>query len=197
MELVPAILTADPLEARNLLEQIMKSKKFEKAQIDFIDGEYANNLTIKPMDLDLTPFLALDFEAHMMVVEKNLDEYIKGAEKVGYDQAIVQMESISSPEKHKALAIDIHSPLEAILPYLKNLELVTLMSIEPGFGGQEFDTHVIEKIKKLQEEKSKNSWKFKIQVDGGVQKEQLETLEKLGVDEAAIGAKRLLELASN
>lgn len=193
MQIVPAILSGSQVEVRNMLEQIKDKKIYEKVQVDFIDGEYAKNTTIKPMDMDLTAFIVMDFEAHLMVVEKNLADYTRWAEKTGYDEIIVQMESAAAPEKYTALALDIHSPVVAVEPYIKNLKMITLMAVEPGFGGQEFDNKVIEKAKYLNDLRSRQNLNFKIQIDGGIQKEHLELLKKLGVDEAVVGAERALK----
>jgi len=193
MQIVPAILTADLSEARKLLEQISQSARFNRVQFDFIDGEYANNLTIKPEDVDLTPFLRMEFDAHLMVVEKNIDEYVKQSERVGFDRIIAQAESVSDLEKYSGLALDIHSPLETLEKFLPKLEVVVLMAIEPGFGGQEFNEEVIDRAKYLVDLRNKNVWKYKVQIDGGVQREHLDVLEKAGVDEVVVGAGRVLE----
>ena len=193
MQIVPAILTADLSEARKLLEQISQSARFNRVQFDFIDGEYANNLTIKPEDVDLTPFLRMEFDAHLMVVEKNIDEYVKQSERVGFDRIIAQAESVSDLEKYSGLALDIHSPLETLEKFLPKLEVVVLMAIEPGFGGQEFNEEVIDRAKYLVDLRDKNGWKYKVQIDGGVQREHLDVLEKAGVDEVVVGAGRVLE----
>jgi len=193
MQIVPAILTADLSEARKLLEQISQSARFNRVQFDFIDGEYANNLTIKPEDVDLTPFLGMEFDAHLMVVEKNIDEYVKQSERVGFDRIIAQAESVSDLEKYSGLALDIHSPLETLEKFLPKLEVVVLMAIEPGFGGQEFNEEVIDRTKYLVDLRDKNGWKYKVQIDGGVQREHLDVLEKAGADEVVVGAKRVLE----
>lgn len=186
MEIVPAILTEDPLESDKLLREIRDSKKFGRVQIDFIDGEFAANRTFKPSECDLIPFLPLKFDAHLMIVEKNIIEWSKLAEKMGFDRIIAQMESISHPEDFTALALDVHSPVEAIKPYLPKLNYVVVMSVEPGFGGQEFVDKALVHVKELK------PCGVRICVDGGVDKEHLEILEKMGVDEVAVGAKRVL-----
>ena len=192
MEIVPAILTDDPLESEKLLREIRDSKKFKRVQIDFIDGEFADNLTIKPSECDLTPYLPVKFDAHLMVVEDNIVEWSKLAEKMGFDRIIAQMESISHPEDFSALALDVHSPVEAIKLYLPKLNYVVVMSVEPGFGGQEFVDKAITHVRELREIRVIEGDKYKICVDGGVDKEHLEILEKMGVDEVAVGAKRVL-----
>lgn len=197
IQIIPAILTQDRFEARAELERIQKAGNYSRVQVDFIDGEYANNFTIRPDELDMTPFLGLQFDAHLMVVEKNLTGYLKQARKVGYDRIIPQMESISNPGEFRGLALDVHSPVVVIEPYLHQLEVVVVMAIEPGFGGQKFDSGVMEKVKQLSSLREQSKFRFKICVDGGVQKEQLAELEKAGVDEVAVGAKRVLEWERN
>ncbi len=139
MEIVPAILTGNKRELEEWLQRLKEIRKFERVQIDFVDGEYANNLTIRPADVDLLPYLPMLFDAHLMVTEKNISVWSGEAVKVGFDRVIAQMESISDPENFKGLAMDVHSPTEAIEPYLPKLEAVMVMAVEPGFSGQEFD----------------------------------------------------------
>ena len=193
MEIIPAILTSEVQELDLLLRQIRDSKKFERAQIDFVDGEYAGNETIKPVECDLIGYLPLKFDAHLMVVEDNILQWSKTAEKMGFDRIIAQVESISRPEDFACLALDIHSPVDVIKPYLPKLDLVVLMAIEPGFGGQGLDPKILEKISYLRNLRDLGHLSFLICVDGGVEKEHFEILEKMGVDEVAVGAKRVLE----
>jgi ribulose-phosphate 3-epimerase len=191
--IIPAILTDKRRELDKWLEKIRDGGKFERVQIDFIDGEYANNLTISPAECELTRYLKLMFDAHLMVVQKNVSKWMKEAVKVGFDRIIVQAESVSDPEKYKGLALDVHSPVVAIEPYLANLEEVVVMAVEPGFGGQEFDKRVIELTKRLSELRKEKNFRYKICVDGGVYQEHIPVLEEAGADEVAVGVKRVLE----
>lgn len=193
MKIVPAILTSDPAELDGLLRQVRDGRKFERVQIDFIDGEYANNKTIRPMDCDLIPFFPIKFDAQLMVVENNVWEWCRTAKKMGFDRIIPQVESISEPEKFKCLAMDMHSPVAVLEPYLPKLKYVLVMSVEPGFGGQKFVEDAQEDIKMLVRLRNEKGYKYKIGVDGGIDQEHLKILENLGVDEAAVGAKRVLE----
>jgi ribulose-phosphate 3-epimerase len=193
MEIVPAILTSSRRELDGWLEKIKESGKFERVQIDFIDGEYANNLTVKPEECDLTRYLHLMFDAHLMVVEKNIATWKSGAEKVGFDRIIAQVESISDPSGFKGLALDVHSPVEVIEPYLSGLEVVVVMAVEPGFGGQEFDSQAIKLIERLSSLREQPVNKYKICVDGGVYQEHLPILESAGADEVAVGVGRVLD----
>ncbi|MDP1743272.1 MAG: hypothetical protein Q8L51_00625 [Candidatus Amesbacteria bacterium] len=182
MQIIPAILTNDPEEFENLMVRI--SHKYDRVQIDFIDGEYTNNKTILPSQVSSI----FKMDAHLMVVEKNLLKYLKDRNK--FDRVIVQMESISNPENFDCLALDIHSPIEAIKPYLAKLKLVNLMDIEPGEGGQKLDVRIFEKLSYLSNLRGLGD--FRISVDGGVEQEHLQKLESLGVDEVVVGASRVL-----
>lgn len=187
MQIIPAILTNDPEEFENLMARVLH--KYDRVQIDFIDGEYANNKSIRVEECkSIRNYPEIKFDAHLMVVEKNLESYLSNLD--GFDRIIVQMESISRPEDFDCLALDIHSPIEAIKPYLPKLKLVNLMSIEPGIGGQELDLGIFEKVSYLSNLRSLGD--FKIAVDGGIEQEHLTKLEELGVDEVVVGASRML-----
>lgn len=186
MEIIPAILTSDVQELDSLLRKIRDSKKFERVQIDFVDGVFAENLTIKPPDCDLIPYMPLKYDAHLMVKGDNVLFWGKAAEQMGFDRIIMQVESGESDD-YKCLGIDLDTPVEAVQKRLGSLQLVLLMSVKAGFGNQKFDEKVYEKIKWLKK------YNVRICVDGGVEKEHLPILEKMGVDEVAVGAKRVLE----
>ena len=196
MRVVPAILTDDPQKLEELLIETEKSGRFERVQIDFVDGEYTTNKSVGVEDLPASRQgvrgWGLKLDAHLMVIQKNVQSYFEAAKQAGFERIIVQMESVSRPEDYTALALDIHSPVEAIEPYIEKLEYVVVMGIEPGFGGQKFDPKTMEKIKRLDSLREQSKFKFRICVDGGVQKEHLADLEKAGADEAAVGGKRVL-----
>lgn len=192
MQIVPAILSNESRVVRDWLKILRDLKKFEKIQIDFIDGEYVDNKTIKPCDLDIMPYLPLVFDAHLMVTQNNVDAYARCCRKVGYDRVIPQVESISTPENYEGLALDIHSPVEAIEPYLRNLEVVVVMAVEPGHGGQSFDARVLQKTNRLRDLRKYRNGRFRICVDGGVHQEYLQELAEAGADEVAVGADRVL-----
>ena len=192
MEIIPSILTGDRREAEKLLIRIRDSRHYERVQVDFVDGEFAQNKTIGPEEIDLLPFFHILFDAHLMVTQNNIRGWSRIAEKVGYDRIIAQMESISEPEKFSGLAMDIHSPVEAIEPYLHKLEEVVVMAVEPGIGGQEFVNTAVEHVKKLARLRKMNNYRYKICVDGGVEIIHIPYLREWGADEVAVGAERVL-----
>ncbi len=192
MEIIPAILTSDVKELDDLLRQIRDSKKFDRVQIDFIDGEYATNKTFKPMEVDVVPYTPLKFDAHLMVTENYIIEWSVMAQKFGFDRIIAQLESISRPQDFTSLALDYHSPVAAIRKYLPKLELVVVMAVEPGFGGQHFVEAVKQDIQDLVKLRQERHFAYRICVDGGIEQEHLQMLQDLGVDEVAVGAKRVI-----
>jgi len=193
MQVIPAILSDDIGEARELILKVKEMGKFGRVQVDFVDGEYNNNLTFLPGDILVSEFRELKFDAHLMVTQNNVNQWSNEAEIAGYDRIISQVESISNPRDFRALALDVHSPVEAIEPYLSNLELVIVMAVEPGFGGQKFDEQTFEVIRKLVNLRFEEKFKFRICVDGGIQKDHLQMLEEAGADEVAVGAKRAIK----
>jgi ribulose-phosphate 3-epimerase len=192
MEIIPSILTSSRRDAERWLVRIRDSGQYERVQIDFVDGEFADNKTISPEEIDLLPYFHIMFDAHLMVTQNNINSWSRVAEKVGFDRIIAQLESISQPEKFTGLALDIHSPVEAIEPYLYHLEEVVVMAVEPGFGGQEFVNIAVEHTKKLARFRKMNNCHYKICVDGGVEMIHIPFLREWGADEVAVGAERVL-----
>lgn len=193
MQIIPAILSVDKYEVYDLLKKVRDSKRFERVQIDFIDGEYTNNKTISPAEVDLTPFLPLMFDAHLMVTQNNVYEWRRTAEKLGFDRIAIQAESVSEPGDFNGLALDIHSPVEALFPYLADMEVVVLMAVEPGFSSQKFDERVIPKIAQIYKWRKYNNFNYKICVDGGVLEEHVQMLSEAGADEVAVGIEKVLD----
>lgn len=187
MQIIPAILTSDPQELDSWLRKIRDSKKYSRVQIDFVDGIYADNLTIKPFDCDLIPYMPLKYDAHLMVRGDNVLFWGKAAEQIGFERVIYQIETVEDPGKQKCLAVDLETPVEKVEPYLKKLDLVLLMAVRAGKGWQKFDERVLSKIEVVKR------GGVRVCVDGGVEPEHLPTLEKMGVDEVAVGVKRVLQ----
>jgi len=193
MVIIPAILTSDAVEFETWMARVVADGRYGRVQVDFIDGEYVNNKSIRVEECKSVSKFGLKFDAHLMVVQSNIDKWAQEAKKAGFDRIIPQLESISYPENYRGLALDVHSPVESIKPYLGSLDVVVVMSVEPGFGGQEFVNEATEDIKKLSELRRVRGYKYEIGADGGIEKEHLKILEEAGADEAAVGARRVLE----
>lgn len=193
MHIIPAILTSDPRELDKYLKILRDGKKYERVQIDFIDGKFAKNLTIRPSEVDLIPYMPLKYDAHLMVVQDNALTWSKTAKAMGFERVIMQSESITHLEQYTGLALDIHSPVKSLEKYLPKLESIIVMTVEPGYGGQAFVDEAAAHIMELTRLRRENKYTYTICVDGGVDQEHLEYLEGLGVDEVAVGIARVLE----
>lgn len=198
MKVIPAILSNDPEEVFELLETAESAT--DQIQIDIIDGKYADNHTIDPMVLNnVATNLLIDY--HLMVVEP-----IKWVEKCARAQAeriIGQIERMSSQmefvnavhEKNlqAGIALDLDTSLSQIEPgILELVEVVLLMSVKAGFGGQTFAEKVLPKMQHLNEFRKNNNLNFIIQDDGGVGLENIDDAKHAGIDEAVVG-KRLFK----
>lgn len=192
IEIIPSILTNDPKE---LEEKLKRCEGVERVQIDIVDGIFAKNKTIDPSalaDLELEP--KLDF--HLMVKEPvNWVEKCVGG---GADRIIGhiehmrdQIEFVGKVQEVGAsigLAVDLETDIGKLDPViLTNLDVVLVMSVKAGFGGQKFDERALDKIKRLDEIRSRDDTPFRICVDGGVTMENIGRIRKEGVDEVAIG----------
>ena len=193
IEIIPSILTSDLKELEALIHKAEREVK--RIHIDIIDGVFADNKTIDPLALEnIDTSLVLDF--HLMVNEPV--NWIEKCLRAGADRAIGQIEMMSSVEEFiikaqsvgisPGIAIDLNTPVERLDQlYLKDLDVVLVMSVAAGFGGQKFDDKALEKIKKLNTLRTLEPDSFRILDDGGVQVEHMADLSKLKVDDVVIG----------
>ena len=193
VEIIPSILTNDTKE---LAELIGRSEGVvDRVHIDIIDGKFANNKTMDPSALEeIDTNLKLDY--HLMVMKP-----IKWVEKCAGGQAdriIAQIEMTTNQVDYVGkvqevgakvgLGIDLGTPVSSLDPViLTNLDVVLVMSVNAGFGGQSFDKSAIDKIKKLDEIRIRDDTPFRICVDGGINERTFKDVVKAQVDEVSIG----------
>lgn len=169
IEIVPAILVKSKEELNERLREV--EPYVNRVQIDIMDGKFVPNKTIQPEDMkDFKTNLIK--EAHLMV--ENNEKYVEDFLNLGFDVIIVHYESCKNiPEiikkvkdrgKKMALAINPPTPLSAIKDYLNDLDMVLIMTVNPGFSGQGFLPEVMPKIRELREMRKD----FDIEVDGGI-----------------------------
>lgn len=201
MQIIPAILSSDPGEVRRLLEKIKKARKFSRVQVDFVGRPFAKERNLVVGRVEVERFRPLLADAHLMTNSRDLEMDIVEASCVGFDRIIAQAESINDQKQFlewterckRGVAVDLDTDVSGIDALMRgSMDVILLMAVKAGRGGQKFDERVIEKIRQIGEMRRIGKYKFKICVDGGVEKEHLGTLENLGVDEVAVGAKRVL-----
>ena len=195
VEIIPSILTNSPEELRLLLSKA--EGLTQRAQIDIVDGVFAANRTVEPSVLEeIDTDLKLDF--HLMTKEPI--DWIEGCVRGMADRIIGQIELMSSQIEFVGrvqevgasvgLAIDVETPVAKIDPAIINsLDVVLVMSVPAGFGGQKFDERALEKIGELDEIRVRDDTPFRICDDGGISLENIYSQRVAGVDEVAIGKK--------
>lgn len=202
MKIIPSILTDDIGRLTSM--EAKAEGVVDRVQIDVIDNKFVDNSTVDPAVLkNMVTILKLDF--HLIV--KDPVEWVEHCVREGAasheDRIIGQVEYMQSQEeflnKVKAvgasggLALDLMTPIEKLeQSLLKEVAVVLLMSVPAGFGGQEFDMSVWDKIEKMVKLRKELDLKFSICVDGGVTKELINQMKAIGVDEVTVG-KRVFE----
>lgn len=197
MQIIPAVLTNNKDELKEMLE-IVEKGEFKTCQVDFIDEEFSNQ-TLPVALADINKYKATKFDAHLMLSPETIWDEIALAKVNGFKRIIAQVESIDdqarfieeTQEVERGLAVDLESSVDQIHIF-ESLDVVLLLAVEAGFGGQMMDHRVVEKVKYLVSLREESKSKFRICIDGGVEKEHIQYLDSIGVDEVAVGVSRLL-----
>ena len=145
--------------------------------IDVMDGHFVPNLTIGPPVIKtLRKYTKLPFDVHLMI--SPVHKYIKNFADAGSDIITIHPEAtedlkesislIKELNKKVGISLNPNTEINGIESQLNNIDLVLIMSVFPGFGGQKFIPETIKKIKDLKEIKDKNNYRFDIEVDGGI-----------------------------
>ncbi|MCR5706190.1 MAG: ribulose-phosphate 3-epimerase [Acholeplasmatales bacterium] len=196
MEVSPSILTCDFSNLKNDLEDIKNLVKY--IHIDVMDGDFVPNLTFGPKFVkDFRGYCPQNiFDVHLMI--SNPLKYIKNFAEAGSDIITFHVESkspvqetikeIKSYGKLAGLSIKPKTEVSAIKDYLADLDLVLVMSVEPGFGGQKFMPNAVDKIKELYDLRKKNGYNYLIEVDGGVNDETVKLCKDAGIDIVVAGS---------
>jgi len=142
-----------------------------------MDGHFVPNLTIGPPVIKaLRKRCSIKFDVHLMI--SPVHKYIEAYADAGADIITIHPEAtenleesiskIKSLNKKVGVSLNPESKIELITNYLEKIDLILIMSVNPGFGGQKFMPEVLDKVKKLKDIKSKNNMNFDIEVDGGI-----------------------------
>jgi len=176
IKISPSILSADFSILGNEIKRLQKAKA-DLIHVDVMDGHFVPNLTIGPPVIkELKKHSKIPFDVHLMI--SPVHRYIKDYALAGADIITIHPEAtknvgssinlIKKLKKKVGLSLNPNSKIEIISKYLSNIDLVLIMSVHPGFGGQKFIPKVLEKIKKLKKLKDKRKLRFDIEVDGGI-----------------------------
>ena len=190
IQISPSILAGD---FSNLGLEI---KRLEQAgadmiHVDVMDGHFVPNLTIGPPVIkSLRRYTDLPFDVHLMI--SPVHKYIKNFSDAGSDIITIHPEAteniknsinlIKSLGKKVGLSLNPDTPIDIIKNYFNEIDLVLVMTVYPGFGGQKFITKILDKIKDLKRIKDEKKLNFDIEVDGGINLNNNNTVIKAGAN---------------
>lgn len=195
MIISPSILSAD---FKKLESSINEVKNAPFLHIDIMDGEFVPNISFGPMvQLQIRPsFKEQVFDTHLMIIHPQ--NYIDAFAKAGSDYITFHIEAdcdakevidkIHSLNIKAGLSIKPGTSVDKIKPYLPYLDMVLVMSVEPGFGGQSFMDNSIPKISELKRLREENDYNYLISVDGGINDKTIKLVANAGVDVAVVGS---------
>ena len=194
--IAPSILSAD-FSKLGAEVQAVEAAGADWIHIDVMDGHFVPNITMGPLVVEaVRRSTALPMDVHLMI--ENPDQYVAEFSKAGADFISVQVETCTHLHRtlhlikeHNVKAgavLNPATPLTALDWVLDDLDLVLVMSVNPGFGGQKFITSSLEKIRALRRLIDENHLKTLIQVDGGVNRGTVGDITRAGADVLVAGS---------
>ncbi len=190
IQISPSILSADFSQLGNEIKKLEQGGA-DLIHVDVMDGHFVPNLTIGPPVIkNLRKYTKLPFDVHLMI--SPVHEYIEDYANAGADIITIHPEAtkklkesinlIKKFGKKVGVSLNPKTQIETLIDEIDNIDLVLVMSVNPGFGGQKFMPEVLNKIKELKKIKDKSKYRFDIEVDGGINFSNSKIVLEAGAD---------------
>lgn len=196
MKISPSILSADFANLERDI-RIVEEGGADYIHVDVMDGHFVPNITLGPNIVSaIRPVTKLPLDCHLMI--ENSEKYIEDFAKAGADIITVHVES--TPHIHRAIqmiknvgvragvVLNPGTPVAAVEYVLSECDMVLVMTVNPGFGGQSFIPETLKKIEKLKQLKEANHYHYEIEVDGGIVPETAKQCKQAGADVFVAGS---------
>ena len=193
--IAPSLLSANFLELQSESAMLNKSEA-DWFHLDIMDGRFVPNITFGPMIVEFfRKATSKPLDVHLMIEEPG--QFAEAFKKAGADHLSVHIEAC--PNLHRniqqirslgmmaGVAINPHTPVESLKEVLGDIDLVCMMSVNPGFGGQSFIPNTLKKIRTLRKMIDEAGLSVKIEIDGGVTMENAVEIIKAGADVLVAG----------
>ena len=190
IQISPSILSADFSQLGSEIKKLEEGGA-DLIHVDVMDGHFVPNLTIGPPVIkNLRKYTKLPFDVHLMI--SPVHEYIENYANAGADIITIHPEATENLKKSISLikkfgkkvgvSLNPKTEIKTLIDEIDDIDLVLVMSVNPGFGGQKFMPEVLDKIKELKTIKDKNQYHFDIEVDGGINFSNSKVVLEAGAD---------------
>ena len=194
-KIAPSILSADFSRLGDEVRAVERSGA-DVIHVDVMDGHFVPNITIGPLVVQgLKRLTSLPLDVHLMI--ENPERYIEAFAQAGSDWITFHAEVCPHPKRmikkirqlnvRPGIVLKPATPLKTLFPVLNDLDLVLIMSVNPGFGGQSFIPSTLKKIARLKKLIDENQYPLEIEVDGGVKIENIREVSEAGGDVFVVG----------